>query len=210
MNHFITIAGNIGVGKSTLVSLLAQKHNWEPVYEAVDDNPYLADFYGDMHRWSFQSQMFFLSRRLRQHYDLQQKSGSIIQDRSIYEDAEIFARNLHNQGAMSQRDWDTYHTMYDSIVSLLHPPQLTVYLQASVETLKRQIAHRGRDYEKQIDIEYLTNLNNLYESWISNFKLSPVLVINTDNLDYVQYDSHLDKIWTMINSRLHGRDLLTL
>ena len=210
MHHFITIAGNIGVGKSTLVKLLTDKHGWEPVYEAVDDNPYLADFYTDMNRWAFQSQMFFLSRRLRQHYDLQQKSGNIIQDRSIYEDAEIFARNLYNQGAMSQRDWDTYHTMYASIVSLLQPPKLVVYLQASVETLQRQIAHRGRDYEKQIDPNYLNSLNLLYENWFSQFTLSPVLVVNTDNLDYVQYDSHLDRIWEMIDSRLHGRDLLTL
>lgn len=210
MKRFITIAGNIGVGKSTLVSLLAEKYDWEPVYEAVEDNPYLADFYSDMPRWSFQSQMFFLSRRLQQHYDLQQRGGSIIQDRSIYEDAEVFARNLRNQGALSQRDWDTYHTMYQAIVSLLQPPQLVVYLQASVETLTRQIAQRGRDYEKEIDTSYLTNLNDLYEDWIGRFKLSPVLVINTDNLDYVQYDSHLDKIWEMIESRLHGRDLLTL
>jgi len=210
MKHFITIAGNIGVGKSTLVKLLTEKHGWEPVYEAVEDNPYLADFYGDMQRWAFQSQMFFLSRRLQQHYDLQQKSGNIIQDRSIYEDAEIFARNLFNQKAMSQRDWDTYHTMYQSIVSLLQPPKLVVYLQASVETLQRQISHRGRDYEKQIDPAYLESLNQLYENWFSQFKLSPVLVINTDNLDYVQYDSHLDDIWDMIDSRLHGRDVLTL
>lgn len=210
MQHFITIAGNIGVGKSTLVSLLAEKQGWEPVYEAVDENPYLADFYTDMNRWSFHSQMFFLSKRLRQHIELQEKSGSIIQDRSIYEDAEIFARNLYTQKAMTQRDWETYHAMYSAMVAVLQPPKLMVYLQASVETLVRHIQLRGRDYEQDIDIAYLTNLNNLYEEWIGRFSLSPVLVINTDNLDYVQYDSHLDKIWEMISQRLHGRDHLTL
>ena len=210
MQHFITIAGNIGVGKSTLVKLLSQKQGWEPVYEAVEENPYLEDFYADMERYSFQSQMFFLSKRLRQHIELQERSGSIIQDRSIYEDAEIFARNLYSQGAMSQRDWDTYHAMYSAMVAVLQPPQLMVYLQASIETLTRQIKHRGRDYEQDIDVNYLTNLNNSYENWISNFSLSPVLIINTDNLDYVQYDSHLESIWKMIEQRLTGRDRLVL
>ncbi len=210
MQHFITIAGNIGVGKSTLVKLLSQKQGWEPVYEAVEENPYLEDFYADMERYSFQSQMFFLSKRLRQHIELQERSGSIIQDRSIYEDAEIFARNLYSQGAMSQRDWDTYHAMYSAMVAVLQPPQLMVYLQASIETLTRQIKHRGRDYEQDIDVNYLTNLNNSYENWIANFSLSPVLIINTDNLDYVQYDSHLESIWKMIEQRLTGRDRLVL
>ena len=210
MHHFITIAGNIGVGKSTLVGLLAEKQGWEPVYEAVDENPYLADFYGDMERWSFQSQMFFLSTRLQQHINLQEKNGSVIQDRSIYEDAEIFARNLYTQGAMSERDWHTYHAMYTAMTGVLQPPQLMVYLQASVETLTRQIRLRGRDYEQEIDLTYLSNLNELYESWISSFTLSPVLVINTDKLDYVQYDSHLETIWEMISQRLHGRDHLIL
>lgn len=210
MHHFITIAGNIGVGKSTLVKLLAEKAGWAPVYEAVDENPYLADFYGDMERWSFHSQMFFLSKRLRQHIDLQELSGSIIQDRSIYEDAEIFARNLFNQGTLSQREWETYHAMYSAIVAVLQPPKLMVYLQASVETLEQQIKLRGRDYEQDIDLGYLTNLNQLYEKWIGGFDLSPVLVINTDKLDYVQYNSHLDRIWEMINQRLHGRDHLIL
>lgn len=210
MRYFITIAGNIGVGKSTLVRLLSEKLEWEPVYEAVDENPYLRDFYADMTHWSFHSQVFFLARRLQQHHDLMQSRHSIIQDRSVYEDAEIFARNLFEQGRMSQRDWQTYYDLYSTMSALVTPPQLVVYLQASVETLERQIRHRGREYEKEIDREYLIQLNRLYEQWTNDFSVSPVLTINTDNLDYVQYDNHLDLIQEKIMERLRGRDFLTL
>ncbi|MEM7799718.1 MAG: deoxynucleoside kinase [Chloroflexota bacterium] len=210
MRFFITIAGNIGVGKSTLVALLADKLAWEPVYEAVDENPYLPDFYDSMTHWSFHSQVFFLSRRLQQHHDLMQSKRSIIQDRSVYEDAEIFARNLFEQGNMSQRDWHTYYTLYQTMSSLVTPPQLVVYLQASVDTLVRQIQHRGRDYEQNINRNYLERLNNLYEKWIADFSISPVLTINTDNLDYVQYGDHLDLIQEKIMERLRGKDFLEL
>ncbi len=209
-HYFITIAGNIGVGKSTLVQLLSSKFGWEPVYEAVDENPYLTDFYADMSRWSFQSQVFFLSRRLKQHYQLLQRQNSIIQDRSIYEDAEIFARNLFLQGAMSRRDWQTYQELYETTVTLLRPPDMVVYLQASVPTLERQIRNRDRDFEKSIPTEYLTRLNELYEVWISHFSLSPVLTINTDDLDYVTYENHLEQIWMKIEDKLRGRDFLRL
>lgn len=208
--YFITIAGNIGVGKSTLVDLLAKKLGWEPVFEAVAENPYLADFYEDMGRWSFQSQVFFLSRRLQQHYALLQKTTSIIQDRSIYEDANIFAKNLFMQGALSERDWQTYQDLYNTTVTLLQPPHLVVYLQASVSTLQRHIAQRGRDFEQSISADYLSQLNDLYEKWIASFSLSPVLTINTDNLDYVTYDDHLELIWEKIEHRLRGKDYLTL
>jgi deoxyadenosine/deoxycytidine kinase len=210
MKQFITIAGNIGVGKSTLVTLLAKKQDWSPVFEAVDQNPYLADFYGDMPRWSFQSQVFFLSKRLQQHHTLLQKNGSVIQDRSVYEDAEIFARNLYQQGAMIERDWHCYYDLYQTLSMMLPPPHLMVYLQASVDTLRRRIHQRGRDYEQGISDAYLTQLNTLYEAWAGNFKLSPVLIINTDNLDYVQYDEHLDLIWDKIAHRLQGKDFLSL
>lgn len=208
--QFITIAGNIGAGKSTLVSLLTERNGWEPVFEAVSENPYLADFYQDMPRWSFQSQVFFLSRRLRQHHDLLQQSNSIIQDRSVYEDAEIFARNLYRQGHMSARDWQCYYELYQTMATLLRPPHLVIYLRTAVPTLRQRIIQRGRDYEQNISDDYLHQLNELYEAWIDGFTLSPVLTIETDNLDYVQYADHLDQIWQKILHRLQGRDVLTL
>lgn len=208
--YFITIAGNIGVGKSTLVRLLAERSGWEPVYEAVTENPYLADFYRDMRRWSFQSQVFFLSRRLQQHHYLLNQPGSMIQDRSVYEDAEIFARNLYRQKLMSQRDWASYYELYRTLGEILEPPDLVIYLRASVPTLRRRIEQRGRTFEQQMTNEYLTQLNQLYDEWAASFTQSPVLIVDTDNLDYVQYDSHLEQIWQRIEDRLQGRDYLAL
>lgn len=210
MKYFITIAGNIGAGKSTLVHLLTQRSGWSPVFEAVTENPYLADFYADMRRWSFQSQLFFLSRRLQQHHALLQQTTSIIQDRSVYEDAEIFARNLYQNGHMSQRDWQCYNELYQTMAALLQPPHLVIYLRATVPTLRQRIIQRGRDYEQTISDDYLGQLNELYERWIAGFALSPILTIDTDNLDYVQYEDHLDLIWQKINHRLQGRDYLAL
>jgi deoxyadenosine/deoxycytidine kinase len=208
--YFITIAGNIGVGKSTLVRLLADRSGWEPVFEAVAENPYLADFYLDMRRWSFPSQVFFLSRRLQQHHDLLQKPRSMIQDRSVYEDAEIFARNLYEQGDMSARDWSCYQDLYRTLTLLLKPPDLVIYLSASPQTLRRRIATRGRDYEQSVSDRYLQRLNKLYDAWADGFTLSPVLTINTDGLNYVQYDEHLEIIWRKIEDRLHGKEYLSL
>lgn len=208
--YFITVAGNIGVGKSTLVRLLTQRLSWEPVYEAVEENPYLSDFYQDMSQWSFHSQVFFLSRRLRQHHSLLQLQKSAIQDRSVYEDAEIFARNLYDQGQMSERDWNSYFDLYRTLTTLLHPPDLVIYLRASVPTLRRRIQQRGRDYEQEIDEVYLERLNKLYDRWSAAFRLSPVLTVDTDNLDYVQHDDHLDQIWQKIQDRLQGKDYLAL
>lgn len=208
--YFITIAGNIGVGKSTLVDLLARRTGWEPVYEAVAENPYLADFYADMTRWSFHSQVFFLSRRLQQHHYLLQRQNAIIQDRSVYEDAEIFARNLFVQGNMSERDWACYFDLYQTLATVLTPPHLVIYLQASVPTLRQRIIQRGRDYEQQIADAYLEQLNLLYDEWAANFSRSAVLTIDTNNLNYVRYEEHLDQIWQKINERLQGRDYLAL
>ena len=208
--YFITIAGNIGVGKSTLTGLLAERLDWEPVYEAFSENPYLTDFYGDMRRWSFHSQVFFLSRRLQQHHDLLQMSSSVIQDRSVYEDAEIFARNLYGQGHLSERDWRCYLELFQTLATLLRPPDLVVYLQASVPTLRRRISQRGRTYEKSITDLYLTELNDLYDEWATRFRLCPVLTVDTNNLNYIQYDEHLDLIWRRIEDRLQGRDYLAL
>jgi deoxyadenosine/deoxycytidine kinase len=209
-NYFITVAGNIGVGKSTLVKLLAERLDWQPVFEAVTENPYLADFYQDMQRWSFHSQVFFLSRRLQQHHDLLQLNGSVIQDRSVYEDAEIFARNLKEQGHLSERDWSCYLELYRTMAMLLRPPDLVVYLKAAVPNLRRRIAQRGRGYEQAISEDYLAQLNVLYEAWVSDFRLCPVLTVDTNNLDYVHYDAHLDRIWQKIEDRLQGREYLAL
>jgi deoxyadenosine/deoxycytidine kinase len=209
-NTFITIAGNIGVGKSTLTALLATRLQWEPVYEAVTENPYLADFYEDMERWSFQSQVFFLSRRLQQHHDLLKRDRPVIQDRSVYEDAEVFARNLYQQGNLSERDWHCYLDLYRTLATLLRPPHLVVYLQASVDTLRRRIDSRGRVYEQTITQGYLEQLNQLYDSWASGFRLCPVLTVNTDNLNYVQHEEHLDQIWARIQNRLQGQEYLAL
>lgn len=208
--YFITIAGNIGVGKSTLVKLLAERNGWQPVFEAVTENPYLADFYGDMRRWAFQSQVFFLSRRLQQHHYLLQQPESIIQDRSVYEDAEIFARNLYEQGDMSERDWSSYQDLYRTLTLLLQPPDLVIYLSASVPTLRRRISTRGRTYEKGISDSYLARLNEFYDAWSEEFTHSPVLTIDTNGLDYVQNVEHLEIIWQKIDDRLHGKEYLAL
>jgi len=208
--YFITVAGNIGVGKSTLTGLLCQKLGWQSVFEAVEENPYLADFYTDMNRWSFQSQAFFLSRRLRQHHNLLQSTESVIQDRSIYEDAEIFAKNLYQRGFMSRRDWNTYMELYTILSQLLKPPHFVIYLRASVPTLIRRISQRGRAYERSISPDYLGQLNELYDEWAAGFRLCPVLTVETDNLDYVHHDEHLEQITLRVQDRLSGRDYLEL
>ncbi|HEY1409190.1 MAG TPA: deoxynucleoside kinase, partial [Promineifilum sp.] len=208
--YFVSIAGNIGVGKSTLVTLLSHKLGWEPVMETVAENPYLSDFYVDMNRWGFHSQIFFLVQRLQQHYDLLQQSKPVLQDRSVYEDAEIFARNLYHQGHFTERDWQSYYELYRTMSRMLKPPDLVIYLRASTPTLRRRIAGRGREYERAIAEEYLDDLNSLYEKWVSGFTLSPVLTVDTDNLDYVQHDEHLEQIWSRISDRLRGRDYLAL
>ncbi len=187
---FISVAGNIGSGKSSLTGLLAEKFKWTPYYESVADNPYLSDFYGDMSRWSFNLQIYFLAHRFKIHKDLTEKTGSVIQDRSIYEDVSIFAKNLHKLGKMSDRDYETYTNLFDDMTAYLQPPDLLVYLQASIPTLINQIKIRGRDFEKDIDINYLEELNDSYEEWIKSYKLGRVLVINKDNLDFVH--SHND------------------
>lgn len=203
---FVAVAGNIGVGKSTLVERLSDKLGWEPFYEPVGENPYLADFYADMQSWAFQSQVFFLTRRLRAHRQLIDHPTSALQDRSVYEDAEVFACNLHRQGMMTSRDYQTYRELYEVLTVFLPAPDLVVYLRASVQTLMNRIAMRGRDYERNIDPEYLERLNQLYEGWIHGFSLCPVLSVPADDLDYATNDVHLDLISAKINEKLAGKD----
>ncbi|MBN2149628.1 MAG: deoxynucleoside kinase [Anaerolineales bacterium] len=206
MKKFIAVAGNIGVGKSTLVSLLAKNLGWQPFYEPVAENPYLADFYQDMHTWSFHSQIFFLTHRLRAHRQLLDHPTSAIQDRSVYEDAEVFAQNLYRQGLMGERDYQSYHELYCVLTEFLPPPDLVIYLRASVPTLQQRIAHRGRDYERRITAEYLQQLNSLYEEWIAHFALCPVLTVPADELDYVAHSGHLDLIVCKAQEKLTGKE----
>jgi deoxyadenosine/deoxycytidine kinase len=182
--HFVAIAGNIGVGKSTLTGILSEAFGWNPFYEAVDENPYLADFYADMTRWSFHSQVFFLSRRLQHHRQLVDHPGSVVQDRSVYEDAEIFACNLAEQGLMTERDYRAYRDLYEGIRAFLPPPDLLIYLKGSVNTLLSRIKQRGRDFERDISPDYLQRLNILYDRWIEHWKSCPVLVIPADDMDF--------------------------
>ena len=206
MKKFIAVAGNIGVGKSTLVTMLSERLGWELFFEPVGENPYLADFYRDMRTWAFHWQIFFLTRRLRIHRQMIDHPGSVIQDRSVYEDAEIFAHNLFRQGLIGERDYTSYRELYQVLIEFLPPPDLVVYLRASVSTLQERIRLRGRDYERQITIEYLNQLNELYESWISRFSFCPVLTVPADDLDYVAIPAHLDLIVRKVQEKLMGKD----
>ncbi len=182
---FIAIAGNIGAGKTELTAFLCKKYGIKPFYEPNDQNPYLADFYKDMKAWAFKSQLFFLTHKFRLHRELERETGTAIQDRTIYEDAEIFARNLHKQRAIDKRDWQTYQELYETISASLRPPDLMIYLRCPVKTLKQRIALRGRKMEQDIPTAYLNRLNALYEDWFTRYSLSPVLVLPTDTLDYM-------------------------
>ena len=206
MKKFIVVAGNIGAGKSTLVRMLSDRLGWFPYYEPVAQNPYLADFYNDMRTWSFHSQIFFLSNRLQTHHQLMNHPSSVIQDRCVYEDAEVFAKNLFDQGLMTERDYQTYRDLYQVLVKFLPPPDLVVYLRASISTLLNHIAQRDRDFERQIQPDYLTQLNSLYENWLANFTFCPVLTVPSDELDYVNHPHHLDLIVKKIEEKLTGKE----
>ena len=183
--RFIAIAGNIGAGKTELVSFLCKKYGLKPFFEPNDTNPYLASFYKDMKSYAFRSQIYFLTHKFRLHRALEQEPGTVVQDRTIYEDAEIFARNLHRRKFIDKRDWSTYEELYGIISQSLAPPDIMIYLKASVPTLKKRIAGRGREMEKDIPTSYLKNLNALYDDWFERYKLSPVLTLSTDKLDYL-------------------------
>ena len=202
-HQYIAMAGNMGAGKSSLTGLLAQHFGWQAFYESVDDNPYLADFYEDMLRWSFNLQIYFLSSRFRHQKDMLQKEISLIQDRTIYEDVEIFAKNLHQMSLMSDRDFNNYEALFHEMSYYLRPPDLLIYLRAQVPTLVRQIQQRGREYENSIRIDYLERLNNLYEDWIGRYPHEK-LIIDTDDLDFVNDKEDLGSIIGLVEQRLYG------
>lgn len=200
---FVAIAGNIGAGKSSLTDLLAKHFGWEAFYESVDDNPYLSDFYDDMRRWSFNLQIYFLSSRFRHQKNMLDGSNSVIQDRTIYEDVEIFAKNLHEMGLMSDRDFNNYEALFHEMTQYLQSPDLLIYLRAQVPTLVKQIQQRGRDYENTIRIEYLEKLNRLYEDWIDRYPHEK-LIIDTDDLDFVNNQEDLGRVIELIDQRMFG------
>jgi len=202
---YVVLAGNIGAGKSTLVRMMCDRLGWEPYYEPVAENPYLEDFYRDMNRWAFHSQVFFLTHRARSHHALLDYPRPVVQDRSFYEDAEVFARAQHRRGSLSDRDWASYLELYGILTALLAPPDLVVYLRASVPTLRRRIAQRGRGMEAGISDTYLEELNVLYEDWIAGFDRAPVLVVPADRLDFVKDSQDLHAIITTVQSRLEGK-----
>lgn len=200
----IAVAGNIGSGKTTLTSLLAKHYNWSAHYEDVDDNPYLNDFYEDMQRWSFNLQIYFLNSRFNQVVEIRKKGQTVIQDRTIYEDAYIFAPNLHSMGLMSTRDFENYFTLFNLMSSFVMPPDLLIYLRASVPTLVNQIQKRGRKYENNIRIDYLRRLNERYEAWIETYNLGKLLVIDVDNIKFQDEQEHLSKVIDKIDAELYG------
>lgn len=199
---FIAVAGNIGAGKSSLTRLLGERFGWKPFYESVDDNPYLADFYADMERWSFHLQIYFLANRFKGHKEITESRESVIQDRSIYEDAEIFARNLSDIGKMTERDYTNYVSLFHVMMEYLKPPDLLIYLKADVDTLVNQIARRGRTFEQGIPREYLQTLNVLYTSWIDRYRLGPLLIIESDDLDFVNKKEDLEFIVKRVQETL--------
>jgi len=200
----IAIVGNIGAGKTTLAELLAKSYGWDPLFEAVDNNPYLEDFYNDMKRWSFNLQIYFLNSRYRQLMDIQTDGRNVIQDRTIYEDAFIFAENLHDMGLMTTRDYENYRAIFDNMTSYIKPPDLLVYLKASVPTLVNNIQRRGREYEIGIRIDYLSKLNEKYQKWISGYKLGKLLIIDKDVIDFANNTEDMATVVQLIEREING------
>ncbi|WP_298366065.1 deoxynucleoside kinase [uncultured Lutibacter sp.] len=200
----VAIAGNIGAGKTTLTKLLAKHFRWEPHFESVEENPYLDDFYGEMERWSFNLQVYFLNSRFRQILEIRESGKNIIQDRTIYEDARIFAPNLHAMGLMPNRDYKNYDSLFELMERLVSPPDLLIYLRASIPTLVGQIHKRGRDYENSISIDYLSRLNERYEAWITKYDKGKLLIIDVDNLNFVDNQEDLGFIIDKIDAQING------
>jgi deoxyadenosine/deoxycytidine kinase len=200
----IAISGNIGSGKTTLTGLLAKHFQWEPHYEAVDSNPYLHSFYEDMQRWSFNLQIYFLNNRFRQIVSIRKSGKTVVQDRTIYEDAHIFAPNLHSMNLMSTRDFENYLSLFELISSFIQPPDLLIYLRASVPTLVHQIQKRGREYESAIRLDYLKNLNERYEEWIGGYTRGKLLIVDVDTNKFSEQPDHLGTVIERVNAELHG------
>ena len=202
MKH-IAIAGNIGAGKTTLTRLLSEHFSWVPNYEDTETNPYLSDFYDDMQRWSFNLQVYFLNSRYQQILNIQRGEEVVIQDRTVYEDACIFAPNLHDMGLMSKRDFENYITLFETMMSNVNAPDLMIYLKAGIPTLVNHIQSRGRDYESSISLDYLKRLNERYDDWIDNYSEGPLLVINSDDFDFINNEEDLGHIINLISEQLH-------
>ena len=204
MSMHIAIAGNIGSGKTTLTSLHSKNFGWDAHFEDVDDNPYLNDFYNDMQRWSFNLQIYFLNTRFNQILSFRRSGKTLVQDRTIYEDAYIFAPNLHAMGLMSTRDFENYFTLFNMLSSLIQPPDLVVYLRATVPTLVRQIQKRGRKYEDNIRLDYLKRLNERYEAWIESYKLGKMLIVDVDSYNFIDKPEDLNVVIDKVNASIHG------
>jgi deoxyadenosine/deoxycytidine kinase len=200
----IAIGGNIGSGKTSLTELLAKNYGWKPHYENVDDNPYIIDFYDDMQRWSFNMQIFFVQNRFKQILEIRKAGNTVIQDRTIYEDASIFAPNLHDMGLMSSRDFGTYNSLFALLSSVIQPPDLLIYLRATVPTLVQQIQKRGRKYEASIRLDYLQRLNERYEAWAESYKMGKMLIIDVNDHNFVERTEDLSFVIDKINAELHG------
>lgn len=200
----IAIAGNIGAGKTTLTKILAKQFNWTPHFEDVENNPYLNDFYNDMHRWSFNLQIYFLNSRLKQLVEIQKGNHVVIQDRTIYEDAYIFAPNLHEMGLMSKRDFENYQHFFETLKSMVNPPDLLIYLKASVPTLVGQIQKRGREYEENIRLDYLKRLNEYYNNWLDKYDDGKLLVIDIDKINYDENKEDLANVISLIDAEING------
>ena len=203
-NMHVAIAGNIGAGKTTLTKLLAKHYKWDTHFEDAEDNPYLNDFYEDMQRWSFNLQIYFLNSRLNQIMEIRENNKTVIQDRTIYEDAYIFAPNLHAMGLMTTRDYDNYIQLFNTMMHFIQPPELLIYLRASIPTLVRQIQKRGREYEESIRLDYLKRLNERYEAWISTYENGNLLIIDVDDINFFENSEDLGKVITKIDGEIHG------
>lgn len=200
----IAIAGNIGSGKTTLTSLLTKHYKWEAHYEDADENPYLNDFYNDMQRWSFNLQVYFLNNRFSQVQEFRNSKKNVIQDRTIYEDAYIFAPNLHAMGLMTSRDFESYFSLFKLMESFIQPPDLLIYLRASIPVLVDQISSRGREYEESIRLDYLKRLNERYEAWISTYEEGKLLIIDVDNTNFIKNKEDLGKVISKVDAEVHG------